>query len=498
MTEIPLTFWLQLTAGAALVAAVAALWGAARVNRAAAAARDDSERVEEQVREQERAMQRVLADTRQALVQQIAYLRQTEQRAILLSTSRLYQAIERRFGEMQGASAKDAGDLRAELTQRFEALRRVTDQELAQGRLSLEQALGGLREAVDAGFGRQRESFEQRHGEATTLQQAALRDGVENLHRLVTEALSTHARDLGDRVGALTTATEQRLREIGGLVDRRLADGFEKTTETFGRVLGHLARIDEAQKRITELSSNVVSLREILGDKRSRGAFGEAQLAALVRNLLPEGSFSLQHTLSNGTRVDCLLRLPEPTGNVPIDAKFPLESYRTMTDADTAEADRQRAVQRFRADVRRHVEDIASKYVLPGETTDGAVMFIPAEAVFAEIHARFPELVEEAQRRRVWMVSPTTLMAILTTALAVLKDEATRRQVHVIREHLRDLAKDFERFQQRMDGLARHIAQAQQDVEQVAVSARRITGRFDRIEKVELEGPVPVPEEPGA
>jgi DNA recombination protein RmuC len=253
-------------------------------------------------------------------------------------------------------------------------------------------------------------------------------------------------------------------------------------------VLSHLARIDEAQKRITELSSNVVSLKEILGDKRSRGALGETQLAALVRNLLPEGSFSLQHTLPNGTRVDCLLRLPAPTGDVPIDAKFPLESYRQMTEGDAGERDRQLAAQRFRQDVRRHVEDIASKYLLPGETADGAVMFIPAEAVFAEIHARFPDLVEDSHRRRVWMASPTTLMAILTTALAVLKDDATRRQVHVIRAHLRELADDFTRFQQRMDSLARHIAQAHQDVDQVATSARRITGRFGRIERVELEG----------
>jgi DNA recombination protein RmuC len=319
-------------------------------------------------------------------------------------------------------------------------------------------------------------------------EQRVILTGVGRLHQAIERRLGDLQTRLAADAGALRAELAAQLGEIGGRVDQRLAEGFEKTTETFGRVLSHLARIDEAQKRITELSSNVVSLKEILGDKRSRGALGETQLAALVRNLLPEGSFSLQHTLPNGTRVDCLLRLPAPTGDVPIDAKFPLESYRQMTGADAAERDRQLAAQRFRQDVRRHVEDIASKYLLPGETADGAVMFIPAEAVFAEIHARFPDLVEDSHRRRVWMASPTTLMAILTTALAVLKDDATRRQVHVIRAHLRELADDFTRFQQRMDSLARHIAQAHQDVDQVATSARRITGRFGRIERVELEG----------
>ena len=386
--------WAQIAALAGAVAVVVGLVALARVGRAAAEGRIERRLLAEQLREQERALARLLNDTRHTVAAQLTALRQSEQRAILTGVGRLHQAIERRLGDLQTRLAADAGDLRAEL-----------------------------------------------------------------------------ATQLG---------------EIGGRVDQRLAEGFERTTETFGRVLSHLARIDEAQKRITELSSNVLSLKEILGDKRSRGALGETQLAALVRNLLPEGSFALQHTLANGTRVDCLLRLPAPTGDGPIDAKFPLESYRQMTDADVAERDRQLAAQRFRQDVRRHVEAIADKYLLPGETADGAVMFIPAEAVFAEIHARFPDLVEDSHRRRVWMASPTTLMAILTTALAVLKDDATRRQVHVIRAHLRDLADDFARFQQRMDSLARHIAQAHQDVDQVATSARRISGRFGRIERVEI------------
>jgi DNA recombination protein RmuC len=252
-------------------------------------------------------------------------------------------------------------------------------------------------------------------------------------------------------------------------------------------VLTHLTRIDEAQKKITELSSNVVSLQEVLSDKRSRGAFGEVQLSALVRNVMPESGFALQHTLSNSRRADCVLFLPDPTGNVVIDAKFPLESYQRMLDDTLAESDRQQAKRQFKTDIKKHMEDIAARYIIPGETSDGAVMFIPAEAVFAEIHAHFPDLVEEAFRKRVWLVSPTTMMAILTTARAVLKDAATREQVHIIQDHLRALSKDFGRFKNRMDNLAKHIGQAHQDVSDVNISARKISSRFERIEKVELE-----------
>ena len=383
------------------------------------------------------------------------------------------------IGALAGAAALAVGLLalahggRAATEGRIE--RRLLAEQLREQERALARSLNDTRHTVAAQLTALRQS-----------EQRAILTGVGRLHQAIERRLGDLQTRLAADAGALRAELATQLGEIGGRVDQRLAEGFEKTTETFGRVLSHLARIDEAQKRITELSSNVVSLKEILGDKRSRGALGETQLAALVRNLLPEGSFSLQHTLANGTRVDCLLRLPAPTGDVPIDAKFPLESYRQMTDADVAERDRQLAVQRFRQDVRRHLEDIADKYLLPGETADGAVMFIPAEAVFAEIHARFPDLVEDSHRRRVWMASPTTLMAILTTALAVLKDDATRRQVHVIRAHLRDLADDFGRFQQRMDSLARHIAQAHQDVDQVATSARRISGRFGRIERVEI------------
>jgi DNA recombination protein RmuC len=291
---------------------------------------------------------------------------------------------------------------------------------------------------------------------------------------------------LQDSLGEGRKEMTEHLRSISGQVEKRLNEGFEKTTATFTDIIKRLALIDEAQKRITELSSNVMSLKELLSDKRSRGAFGEVQLATLIRNVLPEQHFALQHTLSNGKRPDCMLFLPDPTGNIAIDAKFPLETYQHLMELDISEAERKTYRQQFKKDIMHHIRSISEKYVLPNETAEGAVMFIPAESVFAEIHAHFPELVEASHRAKVWMASPTTMMAILTTVRAVLKDDATRKQVHVIQKHLQGLSQDFSRFQKRMDGLERHISQANDDVKQVNISAKKITSQFDKIEAVEL------------
>lgn len=300
---------------------------------------------------------------------------------------------------------------------------------------------------------------------------------------LMTEKLQEFTK----QVEHLTATSEGRLKEINEQVEDRLVKGFEKTTETFTDVVKRLALIDAAQKQISELSNNVMSLQEILTDKRSRGTFGEVQLNALIRNVIPEHHFSFQSSLSNGKRPDCVLQLPAPTGNIAIDAKFPLENFRILIDPNISDYERKQAEQQFKQDIRKHIQDIAEKYIVPGETADGAMMFIPAEAVFAEIHARYSDLVDIAHRSKVWMVSPTTLMAVLTTARAVLKDAATREQIHIIQKHLHSLAEDFQRFQLRMDKLTQHIAKAHDDVQLVQTSAKKITSRFQQIEQVELE-----------
>lgn len=300
------------------------------------------------------------------------------------------------------------------------------------------------------------------------------------------KSLHLASEQMTKRIDELTISTDNRLKDISGQVEKRLADGFEKTTKTFNDILQRLALIDDAQKKITELSSNVVSLQEVLSDKRSRGAFGEVQLNALIRNVLPEQHFSIQHTLSNGKIADCILFLPEPTGNVVVDSKFPLESYKKMTDNSLTDPERKTAERQFKLDIKKHINDISDKYLIEKETADGAVMFIPAEAIFAEIHAHQSDLVDYANKKRVWLASPTTLMAILTTARSVLKDEATRKQIHIIQAHLSQLAADFSRFKGRFANLAKHIDQAATDVKQIHTSADKISHRFEKIEQVDL------------
>lgn len=320
-------------------------------------------------------------------------------------------------------------------------------------------------------------------------QQDSLRKNINELRTQITTTLRINSETINKGQENLTQVTERHLLGLSKQVEQRLSAGFEKTTATFTDVIKRLAMIDVAQQKISELSTNVVQLQDILIDKKSRGTFGEVQLSNLISNLIPARNFAMQHTLSNGRRADCILFLPEPSGNIVIDAKFPLENYRLMHDANSARADRDNAEKLFQQNIRKHIQDISSKYIIDGETSDGAIMFIPAEAIFADIHARFPQLVDYAQQAHVWLASPTTMMAILTTSKAVLKDAATKKQVNVIQQHLNLLAKDFSRFENRMSNLATHIAKVHQDVDDVNISAKKITTRFDKIERVELTKP---------
>lgn len=299
--------------------------------------------------------------------------------------------------------------------------------------------------------------------------------------KLIQESFSYTSQHLRNSIETLSKTVDGRLEQIGGKVNERLDEGFKKTNETFVSVMARLATIDEAQKKIDGLTTNVVSLQELLGDKRSRGAFGEVQLEGLVRNILPPQAFEMQYTLPNGTRADCVLKLPEPTGMVAVDSKFPLENYRKMLDGEAG------AEKQFKLDLKKHMDDIASKYIIHDVTSDGAVMFVPAEAVFAEIHAHHPDLIEYAMQRRVWVVSPTTLMAVLNTARAVMKDVETRKQVHIIKDELGKLGKEFGRFDERMKKLADHIRQAHEDAQSVRITSEKISRRFVSIEQVELE-----------
>src|SRR3990167_7765306 len=331
-----------------------------------------------------------------------------------------------------------------------------------------------------------RQQFDQHQIQSLKLIQDSMQNASTDMRNQVATLLNQHTKRLTEQFDKLTHTTREKLADISTEVNKQLSSGFEKTTTTFLDVIKRLAIIDEAQKKITELSSNVVGLQEILSDKKSRGAFGEVQLSALLHNMLAENHFSMQHTLSNGKRADCLLFLPEPTGNMVIDAKFPLENFRKLQNGQLTESEKKLIETQFKNDIKKHIQDITEKYIIPGETADGAMLFIPAEAIFAEIHGSFEDLVEFAQQKRVWLASPTTMMAILTTARAVLKDAATRQQIHIIQEHLVGLGKDFDRFQELMDNLAKHISQANKDVEEVHISSQKLTSRFQKIEKVDV------------
>lgn len=284
---------------------------------------------------------------------------------------------------------------------------------------------------------------------------------------------------------------EQRL----DAVSKRIGDGTEKTGKTMSDLHERLAVIDAAQKKITTLSEQVVGLQDILSNKQARGAFGEIQLNDLVTSMLPPSAFAFQTTLSNGKRADCLLTLPNPPGSIVIDAKFPLESYQALRNADNETAKIQ-ATRAFSADVLKHVKDISDKYIIPGKTAESALMFLPSEAVYAELHANFRGVVEESFKRRVWIVSPTTLMATLNTIRAVLKDASMREQAGLIQSEVLKLLDDVGRMDKRVENLETHFNQANKDIREIRISSEKITKRGNRIEEMQLGADAPAEDLP--
>ena len=309
--------------------------------------------------------------------------------------------------------------------------------------------------------------------------------GMQRLTELADRLTGSQA-ELAGRVQQVQSGVNERLEAIS----KRLGDGLGEQTRQTGETLRalheRLAVIDAAQKNITELSAQVVGLQQILANKQARGAFGEVQLRDLVTNALPPSAYAFQATVGGGNRVDCLLQLPNPPGPIAVDAKFPLESYASLRDA-ADDAARTQAGRAFAADVNRHVRDIAEKYIVPGETAESALMFLPSEAVYAELHANFRGVVEDAFRRKVWIVSPTTLWATLTTVRAVLKDVRMREQAGLIQTEVRSMAADVVRLDDRVGKLQRHFDQATEDVRQIRISTDKVTRRAERIEEVPLE-----------
>ncbi len=391
--------------------------------------------------------------------------------------------ILQQLEEKHRAMLLDFNDGLNKLGDRLSASANETSERL---RMSVASELQATREAMQALQLAQQNNLSLTRESVLEKLHITLSEQGKSQQALINDTMLKATTTLTQSIESLTKAVDSRLEQIGGKVSERLDEGFKKTNQTFIDVMARLATIDEAQKKIDGLTTNVVSLQELLGDKRSRGAFGEVQLEALVRNVLPVNSFAMQHTFSNGTRADCALFLPDPTGTVAVDSKFPLENYHRMFDSKLSDAEQLIAEKQFKLDVKKHVDDIANKYIISNVTSDGAVMFIPAEAVFAELHAYHNDVIEYAMNKRVWVVSPTTLMAVLNTARAVLKDVETRKQVHVIKDELGKLSKDFGRFDQRMKKLADNIRQAHENAQDVHISSQKISQRFAQIERVEL------------
>ena len=333
--------------------------------------------------------------------------------------------------------------------------------------------------------------FRRDRGELSSFSDILLRGQAELAGRL--SQLSEHssqeqnkiAQAISEQKMAVLKIMDEKLLAVTKSVGEGLQQTTAKTTETLTDLRERLAKIDVAQQKISSLSEQVVSLQEVLSNKQARGAFGEIQLNDLVTSILPPNAYEFQMVLSNAKRADCVLRLPNPPGTIDIDAKFPLESYHALraaaTDREQLEAERF-----FRASVLKHIKDISEKYIIPGETAESALMFLPSEAIYAELHANFTDVVEVSYRSKVWIVSPTTLMATLNTVRAVLKDAKMREQAGVIQKEVGTLVEDIGRLDSRIESLSKHFKQANEDVDNIRISSSKIGKRIQRIEDIEL------------
>ena len=289
--------------------------------------------------------------------------------------------------------------------------------------------------------------------------------------------------DLNDRI-------EKKLNLMNQKVNEKLEDGFEKTNKTFNEVMTRLTRIDEAQKKIDGLGNEIVSLESILTDKKSRGIFGEVNLYHILASIFGEKNdkiYQTQYTLSNQTMADAIVFGPEPLGTICIDSKFPLENYRRLVEKGISDKEREERSKSFESDVKKHIDAISTKYIIAGETSDQAIMFLPAEAIFAEINAYHTNLIKYAASKKVWLTSPTTLMSLLTIIQSVLMGLERDKYTSIIHEELNKLGIEFGRYRERWDKLSRSIQTVSNDVENIHKTTEKITKRFDSINNVKIE-----------
>ena len=326
------------------------------------------------------------------------------------------------------------------------------------------------------------------------INEGKITDKVNDMHVNLTKELGDFKADINRNFNEdfikMNERIENRLNQIDNKVNERLDVNFEKTNKTFGDVLERLSKIDEAQKKIDSLSSDIVSLQGILTDKKSRGIFGEVNLNHILASVFGEKNdkvYRTQFSFDNNTIADAVVFAPEPLGLVAIDSKFPLENYRIMVDKKFDKASRDTAEKLFKQDVKKHIDAIADKYIIPGVTSDQAIMFLPAEAIFAELNAYHNDIIEYAYKKRVWITSPTTLMSTLTTIEVIIKNSERDKYAKVIQSELSKLSVEFGRYKERWDKLSRSIETVSKDVEDIHITTDKITKRFDSINGVEIE-----------
>lgn len=311
-----------------------------------------------------------------------------------------------------------------------------------------------------------------------------------NLTKEMGDFKASLTKDLNNDFSSLNDKIEDRLVKINEKVNERLDQNFEKTNKTFTNVLERLSKIDEAQRKIETLSTDIVSLQSILTDKKSRGIFGEVNLKHILVNVFGEKNdkvYRLQYTLPNGTIADSILFAPEPLGTIAIDSKFPLENYQLMVDRKKTEAERSMYEKQFKIDVKKHIDAISSKYIIPGTTSDQAIMFLPAEAIFAELNAYHQDIIDYAYKKHVWITSPTTLISTLSVIEMIIKNIERDKYTSIIHEELNKLGLEFSRYKERWDKLAKSIQVVNKDVENVHITTEKISKKFEIINQVEVE-----------
>ena len=345
----------------------------------------------------------------------------------------------------------------------------------------LARQLGGIGQAVQVlGQGQ-----DQLSGGLRTVSDAQANAQARMIQTMETR-LADVQRQMQDRLHENAMRSARSLSDLHERMNETLTGSTVKTTKSLTELQERLATIDKAQANIEKLSGDVLSLQDILSNKQTRGAFGEIQLNDIVSKALPADSYSFQHTLSNGKRADCLIHLPNPPGPIVIDSKFPLEAYEALRRAET-QAQAAEAGRLMKTAVRAHIRAISEKYIIEGETADGALMFLPSEAVYAELHANFAEVVREGFNARVWIVSPTTCMATLNTMRAILKDARMREQAGAIRKELHLLSADVGRLGDRVENLDRHFHQASKDIADIKISAEKAGNRAKRLDNFDFE-----------